>query len=964
MEPFLSLVAHELHSRYGEELNKINLVFPTRRAGLFFARYLAKLIDKPQWHPKVYAISDLMYMATDYKAADQLSLVLDLHKVYCKVKNSEETFDNFYFWGEVMLTDFDLVDKYRVDHAMLFRNIQAIKEMEGKFEAITPEQREALAAFINLFDKQDLTPIRSNFLTIWEVLGSIYQEFKSLLEEKKLAYEGMAYRAAADKFDNGGTIDLPEGRFAFIGFNALNSCEKSLFRYFKREERALFYWDYDTYYTQDEVQEAGTFIRANLKEFPNAISATNFSNFKEKHKLTVINTPTGVAQAKLVPMLLKEIKARGGNLDETCAIIFPEEHYLLPVLRSLPDDIERLNITMGYPIKETPAFTLVDYLMKLQLGAKVTETSTRFYHRDVMAILSHPYISIAAGDAAKELMNSIANQNRIYPNATYLHKNELFELIFSPITDGIAVFDYLRKVTIMLTKQIATIAQSDEAKESMRMDIEYLYALYQSITRLSDILTTENTVISLKVAGHLVRKVFGQQRVSFKGEPLAGLQLMGFLETRALDFKNVIILSMNDDVLPGKQHSASFITPSLRIAFQLPDYKHKEAIYSYYFYRLIQRAENVYLIYKNRTDGSQTGEESRYIRQLRMEGRMKIAEKTLELDINLPEPITISVEKGKEVMALLNTYLSADSTKYLSPSALTTYISCPLRFYYRYVLGLKEPEEATEEVDLPLFGSILHQVMNLLLQEHQGKVLTAETLTAMAENKRLISETVARAFRIEFLKDDTQSEEELQLMGRNLIVKDAIEQLTAKMLRVDAQRAPITIVELEKKQEAKIRFGTSNQHQVTVGGVVDRLDQVNGTLMVVDYKTGSAKKGNKYKGLFSSIDDLFKPDKIAEVKEVFQTFLYCEVVQQIQPSAALRPALWFVRRTEPTYRPSVILKNDKAEVTVDSYSDFAASFREGLTRLLSELFNPDVAFSQTTVEDTCKICPYKDICAK
>jgi len=516
MEPFLSLVAQDLHSRYGEELNKINLVFPTRRAGLFFARHLAKLIDKPLWHPKVYSISDLMYMVTDYKAADQLSLILELHKIYCKVKNSEETFDNFYFWGEVMLTDFDLVDKYRVDHAMLFRNIQAIKELEGKFEAITPEQKEALAAFINLFDKQDLTPIRSNFLTIWEVLGSIYQEFKSLLENKKLAYEGMAYRAAAEKFDGENTIKLPDGLFAFIGFNALNGCEKALFRYFKREDRALFYWDYDTYYTQDEVQEAGTFIRANLKEFPNAIAASNFSNFKEKRKLTVINTPTGVAQAKLVPMILDEIKTRGGILDESCAIIFPEEHYLLPVLRSLPNDIERLNITMGYPIKETPAYTLVDYLMKLQLGAKTTETSTRFYHRDVLALLSHPYISIVAGSVAKELMNKIADQNRIYPNATYLHKNELLKLIFTPISNGIGIFDYLRNVTMMLTKQIATIAQGDEAKESMRMDIEYLYSLYQSITRLSDILSGEKTAISLKVAGHLVRKVFGQQRVSLR----------------------------------------------------------------------------------------------------------------------------------------------------------------------------------------------------------------------------------------------------------------------------------------------------------------------------------------------------------------------------------------------------------------------------------------------------------------
>ena len=959
MEPFLKLVAQDLFSRYGDDLEKVNLVFPTRRAGLFFAKYLATMVAKPLWHPPVLSISDMMLKTSGYRLADQLSLVLELYKVYTRVMKSEESFDKFYFWGEVMLMDFDTVDKYRVDSSMLFRNIKAIKELEGKFDAVTDEQREALSAFIHLFEAEEKSEIRSRFLTIWDVLGSIFQEYKDHLHTQGLVYEGMAYRTAAEQFDSGSVAGLSEGTYAFIGFNALNDCEKSLFKYFRREDRALFYWDYDTYYTHDDVQEAGNFMRANMHLFPNAIGVQHFSNLKNERQITVVGSPTGVAQAKVIPALLSEIESKGGKLDENCAIVFPEEQYLMPVLRSLPSNLERLNITMGYPIRETPAFTLLDFLMKLQQGARPGGEEVRFYIRDVLSVLGHPYLSLVESDATQRLRKSLVDENRIYPKASSLHECALLASIFSPVTTGQQALQYLRGIVMSIAKSLAGLTQNETQSDSSRLDLEYLYALYQSITRLVDLLEAEKTEISLKVAGQLVRKVFSQQRVSFKGEPLAGLQLMGFLETRALDFKNLIILSMNDDALPGKHHNPTFITPSLRTAFGLPDYKHQEAIYAYYFYRLIQRSERIFLVYKNRTDGPQTGEVSRYILQLRMENGMTVEERSINFGLNLPEPVSMEVVKDDSIMEKLNTYLDETSDKYLSPSALTTYITCPLRFYYRYILGLKEIEEATEEVDSPLFGSILHQAMYQLLSGFVGKEISESQLATMAKDKGSISKAVDAAFRIEFMKGEKEGD--LQLLGRNLIVKDVVESLVCKMLTLDAKRAPFTIVELEEKHTERISFPLNRKTpSVAIGGMVDRLEQADGTYVIIDYKTGAYKD----KGIFSKVEDLFNPEYIGKQKEVFQTLLYSRVVNNRFPQSRVRPALWFVRQPDSDYRPGVFFKDMKNINPVTAFSDFEEEFNQNLGTLLGELFNEAVPFVQTAVADSCKNCTYKNVCAK
>ncbi len=959
MEPFLKLVANDLYSRYGDDLEGVTLVFPTRRAGLFFAKHLASMVNKPLWHPPVVAISDIMLQASGYRLADQLSLVLELYKVYSRVMESDDSFDKFYYWGEVMLMDFDSVDKYRVDSSLLFRNIQAIKELEGKFDAVSEEQREALASFIHLFEIETESEIKSRFLTIWDVLGSIYQEFKDHLNNQGLVYEGMAYHAAADLFDRGEVKGLSEGMYAFVGFNALNDCEKALFKYFRREAKALFYWDYDTYYTQDDVQEAGNFIRANMLLFPNAIGSQHFSNLKENRQITVIGSPTGVAQAKLVPTLLEEIQSKGGLLDESCAIIFPEEQYLLPVLRALPRNLERLNITMGYPIKETSAFTLLDFLMKLQQGARTTGTDVRFYLRDVLSVLGHPYLSLVDPVATLKLQRNLIDDNRIYPKAVSLRNSDLLSMIFTPVTTGQEALRYLRDVVIELAKMLTNLTQEEAQSDASRLDLEYLYALYQSITRLVDLLSIEKTEISLKVAGQLVRKVFSQQRVSFKGEPLAGLQLMGFLETRALDFKNLVILSMNDEALPGKHNNPTFITPSLRTAFGLPDYKHQEAIYAYYFYRLIQRAERVFLVYKNRNDGPQTGEVSRYVLQLRMENGIKVEERSVQFDLNLPEPVVMEVVKDSSIMEKLNTYLDSTADRYLSPSALTSYITCSLRFYYRYVLGLKEVEEATEEVDSPLFGSILHQAMFQLLNEFVGKVISESQLMAMAKDKDSIGKAVDSAFRIEFLRGEKDGD--LQLLGRNLIVKNVVEKLVVKMLTLDAKRAPFTLVELEQKHTVRVKFQVDSQPQsVAIGGMVDRLEQADGSMVVIDYKTGAYK----LKGVFSMVEDLFNPEHIGKQKEVFQTLLYSRIVAERFPEARVRPALWFVRNPDPDYRPGVFLKEARIVRMVDSFSDFAPGFNRSLEELLVEIFSTETPFTQTTVADSCLNCTYKMICAK
>ncbi len=876
MTPFLKLVAQDLIARFGNDISNVTLVFPSRRAGLFFNTYLSKLIQKPIWSPTVVTITELMQQVTSLTLADPIKLVTNLYNTYCSVKGSSEPFENFYFWGEVMLADFDQVDKYLVDPKQLFSNIKDIKDIEEQFGGLTEEQSHALDSYLGVMKEGQVTELRKNYLSVWGIMFDIYTRFQDELTTQNAAYEGMIYRKAAQILANPSKAANLPTPIAFIGFNALNECEKALLQRCKQEGNALFYWDYDPSFLDNYLHEAGLFIRQNLQLFPNALTRDTIASSISKSKnIKMVAAPSAVAQTKLIPKILTQMVQEGTMLDISTAIVFPKENILLPALQAIPPEVEALNITMGYPIKETPAFSLAEFLVKLQInGKRNSEGIVRFYHRDVLAVLNHPYVRLCEPQKTGILIHSIKKNNRIYPQASELHQSELLCKIFTLLEDNEPIASYLLNICKIIAKAMAIKSNEQELNE-YRIDLEFLYALHKSLTRVGGVLLDIKFDVTHRIFLQLLRKVFNQERVSFTGEPLSGLQIMGFLETRSLDFENIIILSFNDDVLPGRNHPVSFITPSLRIGFGLPNYKHHDAVYAYYFYRLLTRAKNIYLVYSGRAEGMSSGEKSRFGLQLEMEHmRGKVDTINVGYNLSITPPIPIEIDKTSEVINTLTGNLKrGGDTITLSPSGLTSYITCPLRFYFRYAVGIKEEDDIAEEVGALEFGNIIHQTMEKLYSDFCGKQVTTPMMKTLMGNPRHIENTLDEVFNEVFLKNSSSITDGLS--GRNLLARNAMLYTLKKMLQSDSQRTPFNLI----SHEEKVYIQLENKHistPVRLGGSIDRLEDNNGTIWSIDYKTGR----HTDKGKFSEVADLFASEKVDKCKEVFQTFCYSLALTQ------------------------------------------------------------------------------------
>lgn len=959
MTPFLKLVADDLFRDFGKEISNINLVFPNRRASLFFNKYLSESIEEPIWQPSVITISDLMYKISGLNQVDPITLIIKLYDIYSKQLHSQETFDSFYFWGEVMLADFDQIDKYRVDSNKLFTNIVDIKEIDERFGGFSPEQLEALKVYLGVITDSNDSIIKDRYLSIWKVLGSIYKEFRSQLNAEGFCYEGLAYNVAASKLDRGSNFQL-DGTYAFIGFNALNECEKLLFRHLKRLNSVLFYWDYDVYYTQSDVHEASLFLKNNLLEFPNKLDSSHFNNFSNDSKLYLISAPSGVTQAKLIPQIIEKLRVTSPELNINTAIILPEEHLLLPVISALPDSIGELNITMGYPLKETAAYNLAEFLIKLHINSRSDEEdNARFYHKDVLSILNHPYLQIIDSAVCSSLVKQINKENIIFVDTNIFNSSPILQAIFAKQSTGKEIVKYLIDVNRMIAGFIHQ--NVDGSNLNIRLELEYIYSLYTNLNRLGDVINQNSIDLSIKIFRQLFRKALSQVRVSFSGEPLSGVQVMGFLETRTLDFENIIMLSVNDDVLPGNHHRPSFITPSLRFAYNLPDYTHQDAMYAYYFYRLLHRSKQTYLIFRNRAEGLTSGELSRFVLQLLMESGKKIERIDVKFDLGIASQSEISIDKTEGVLLKLNSYLmNGEGARYLSPSAFTAYLNCPLQFYFRYVADIREPDEVAEDVDLPGFGKILHAVMELIYSSIGKETIEPIDLEKLVNDSLMLNQLIDRAYSLIYYKKDKVDLRSL-LAGRNLLVLDQIRHSATRMLKTDIKRAPFKLIKQEEKVNAILEFASNEKdYQLRIGGVVDRLDSDGNTIRVVDYKTGISKD----KGIFSSIDELFDPKKCDKTKEVFQIFSYCFALKQQEGYVDIKPELWFVRNTAANYLPNVTYKKSKELIEVVSFNQWENDFTEKLRGLAADIFDNRRPFNQTSDKDKCKKCPYSSICGR
>lgn len=957
MQPFLQLVAHDLYTKIGNDLSRTVLVFPNKRANLFFNEYLAEESDQPIWSPAAMSISDLLQKLSVQKAGDPIRLVCELYKVFKEETESRETLDDFYFWGELLISDFDDVDKNMVDADKLFSNLQDLKNLMDDYEFLDEEQEEAIRQFFQNFSIERRTELKEKFISLWDKLGIIYHRYREKLAELGIAYEGMLYRNVIEQLD---ADRLKYDKYVFVGFNVLNKVEKEFFQKLQKAGKAMFYWDYDLFYTQRiSKHEAGEFIKRNLIDFPNELPESYFDIFRKPKKIRYISASTENAQARFLPEWVKVTQTHTTQIvsEKENAIVLCNEALLLPVLHSIPQDVQNVNITMGFPLAQTPVYSFINAAMELQTNGYRPDTG-RFTYEAVSKILKHPYTR-QLSDHATRLERELTKTNRFYPLPSELKKDDFLTILFTPQSNIRELCDYL----LRLIKSISILYRKEGEYDDIFNQL-YRESIFQShlkINRLYSLIESGELSVRTDTLKRLITKVLTASNIPFHGEPAIGLQIMGVLETRNLDFRNLIMLSLNEGQLPKAGGESSFIPYNLRKAFGMTTIEHKNAVYAYYFYRLIQRAENITLLYNTSSDGLNRGEESRFMLQLLVEGPHEITREYLEAGQSPQNTLEIQIEKTPEILRRL--YRAYDTAQpesvILSPSALNTYLDCRLRFYYRYVAGLKTPDEVSAEIDSALFGTIFHLSAQLAYTDltANGKMIQREDLERLLRDEIKLQGYVDQAFKQELFK--VAPEEKPEYNGVQLINSKVIVSYLKQLLRNDLQYTPFEMVAMEKKVSEKITIQTAlGPLTLRLGGTIDRMDAKEGTLRIVDYKTGGSPK------IPANIEQLFTPSE-TRPNYIFQTFLYAAIMSRKQP-LMVAPALLYIHRTaSESYSPVIEMGEPrKPKIPVNNFAFFEDEFRERLQALLEEIFDEKELFTQTEDIKKCAYCDFKAICKR
>ena len=957
MQPFLQLVAHDLYTKIGNDLSRTVLVFPNKRANLFFNEYLAEESDQPIWSPAAMSISDLLQKLSVQKAGDPIRLVCELYKVFKEETESRETLDDFYFWGELLISDFDDVDKNMVDADKLFSNLQDLKNLMDDYEFLDEEQEEAIRQFFQNFSIERRTELKEKFISLWDKLGIIYHRYREKLAELGIAYEGMLYRNVIEQLD---TDRLKYDKYVFVGFNVLNKVEKEFFQKLQKAGKAMFYWDYDLFYTQRiSKHEAGEFIKRNLIDFPNELPESYFDIFRKPKKIRYISASTENAQARFLPEWVKATQTHTTQIvsEKENAIVLCNEALLLPVLHSIPQDVQNVNITMGFPLAQTPVYSFINAAMELQTNGYRPDTG-RFTYEAVSKILKHPYTR-QLSDHATRLERELTKTNRFYPLPSELKKDDFLTILFTPQSNIRELCDYL----LRLIKSISILYRKEGEYDDIFNQL-YRESIFQShlkINRLYSLIESGELSVRTDTLKRLITKVLTASNIPFHGEPAIGLQIMGVLETRNLDFRNLIMLSLNEGQLPKAGGESSFIPYNLRKAFGMTTIEHKNAVYAYYFYRLIQRAENITLLYNTSSDGLNRGEESRFMLQLLVEGPHEITREYLEAGQSPQNTLEIQIEKTPEILRRL--YRAYDTAQpesvILSPSALNTYLDCRLRFYYRYVAGLKTPDEVSAEIDSALFGTIFHLSAQLAYTDltANGKMIQREDLERLLRDEIKLQGYVDQAFKQELFK--VAPEENPEYNGVQLINSKVIVSYLKQLLRNDLQYTPFEMVAMEKKVSEKITIQTAlGPLTLRLGGTIDRMDAKEGTLRIVDYKTGGSPK------IPANIEQLFTPSE-TRPNYIFQTFLYAAIMSRKQPLMVAPALLYIHRAASESYSPVIEMGEPrKPKIPVNNFAFFEDEFRERLQALLEEIFDEKELFTQTEDIKKCAYCDFKAICKR
>lgn len=965
MIPFLYNVAQTYYKNYGAKISRFTFVFPNRRAGLFFQKYLSEIAGKPLFSPSIITISDLFATMSGLQTADRIEQLFILYDIYKRISGSVETFDEFLFWGEMLLNDFDDVDKYLADARQLFSNIVDLKEIDSGFDYLTEDQVMAIRRFWSNFVPIGESLRKKEFLEMWQVLHAMYEGLRDELRSRNRAYEGMIFREVAEKVKAKEDLEIPFEQLVFVGLNGHSTSEESLLTYLQKRGVADFYWDYSSTLVKDSDNKASFFIDRNKMLFPSQHSLDAEEIPMEKPVLEVIGIPSVVGQAKHVNTIVKSLLADGHitttNSGLNTALVLPDENLLLPVLYSVPEEIERINVTMGYNLSHTSVSGLMAHLFELQRNVRAVSGRPGYYFRFVMPILNHRYVMTILPEESKKLREDIVKYNKILVSADELRQTHpLLSQIFAPIESWTEVASYLRNILEVLERELSFSRklnpddEVDSTSRSVDIELEFIIEYYKTINKMEDALCRVDAEMSVDTYFRLLKKIITGISVPFSGEPLSGLQIMGVLETRALDFENLIILSMNEGIFPMKRATNSFIPYNLRKGFGLPTYEHQDSIFAYHFYRLINRAKRIFLLYDTRTEGLQGGEPSRYYLQLKhlYADMFDIRERLAVYEVASSESVSISVTKTLPVLEKLNVFLTGERS--LSASSVNMYLDCPLQFYFSVVENMQPDDEVSETIEANTFGSIFHSVMEWLYAPLKGSRVTADLLHKIIKDERLLTETIERSFAENYFKTPNVK----KLTGQNYLTGEVIRRYVKKVLATDAKLTPFLYVDSERRLTN--RYMLPSGKEVSLKGFIDRIDEVDFRTRIIDYKTGRGQLQ------FKDIAQLFDKEQKDRPKAVMQVFMYAHLFLTDNPHVTLEPGIYYLRNLfDAVFDPDVQYKPAVSQVhRVKDFSEFIPEFKEHFDKCLEEIFDFRVDFTQTPTGKACEWCAFTNICKK
>ncbi len=958
-EPFLKQVVEKYYADCGME--GCCFVFPNRRSMLFFRKHLAeevKVKGVPLLAPRMISQNDFFCEVGGLRVSDKITLLLELYECYKVLNPSAETLDDFIFWGDVLLGDFNDVDKYLVNPHSLFTNVSDLKAIQDDFSYLNDVQREAIEKFVGHFrtwEAKGEKDVKENFMLIWNILEPLYSSFNERLRAKGLAYEGMVYRDFVKSLETRQVRDIlaetfPDvTKFVFVGLNALTECEKFVMRKMRDAGVAEFCWDFSGDMLTDPLNKSSLFMRDNVKEFPQTFDFEDVG--AARPQVNVVSVPSSLGQVKVLPEILNRIP--DWRPEET-ALVLPDEQLLTPLLNSLPPEVEKVNVTMGYNMTGSALYPLMTDISALQIHARQRAGGWSFYHKQVRNIFASGIFCAIADDGCREIVSKIKKDAKIYVPESDFKGSALLELIFRPvITDPSAVDSEQIRAFAEYQKAIAKeIAVGLASTKELGTEAEFARQWYRGVNRLMSKDLEVMPYTWVRLLDQLMRLV----SVPFEGEPLEGLQIMGPLETRALDFSNLVLFSANEGTFPKRTVSSSFIPPELRRGFGLPTYEFQDAVLAYYFYRMIARAENVWMLYDARTEGVQSGEESRYVKQLVYHFDLPVKRYVVGGDAVEGGAATDEIAKTAEHVRIMK-------EKYVSASSLQSYLACPMKFFYEKVEGLTAADEVSEIMDAGMFGTVFHEVMQYLYggtPEVSGGKVSIQYLETLREEELGGSSSAAAkggesrimAKAKELICQQLHGSE---ISGKNLIDLDIIVRYVLKTLERD-----IEILKEEGANEFTVKGLELVLKTEFAGfnfvGFIDRLDEIHeGELRVCDYKTGKVTDADRaiLNGDVEGVAAVFGTVNKDRPKIALQLFIYNMLLRRNGYKEPLFDSI---------YQMASLFKEKPAAYPMDA--EVHAEMERNVAATLRELEDLSVPFRRTEELETCEWCDFKMICGR